>query len=255
MESGLLSNGSWDSGPAAAEKYVILTVCVLSALGSILIISSWMFFKSIRSRSRHILVCLSVADLGVAISNATGLLGSHHPDICEWQAGAASFFGASCLLWTIALAFYLFAAVVLQWQVIKQVKIMIAFYVICWGIPVIVTSLLIGLSLLGGDPSEMTSWQGWWCLLKSNISHVDSAVFIFLCSELWACLAYIVVPILYFLTRRHIHREVRKSQNDLLSWNECLVDVVISVVEKIMMPGGWHHNLPLILFCEYSTLL
>ena len=208
MESGLLGNMSMDSGPGAAEKYVIFSVCILSALGSLLIIISWILFKSIRSQSRHILVCLSVADLGVAISNGTGLFGSHILDLCRWQAAAATFFGASCLLWTIALAFYLYAAVVLQWQVIKNRSVMVAFYIVCWGIPLTVTCTLIGMRLLGGDPGSDTDWQGWWCVLKSGIGRVKSTVFIFLASELWAFLAYIAVPILYFMTRKHIQREV-----------------------------------------------
>lgn len=209
--SSILSSNITGHAPAAALKYSILAVCVLSFLGSSLILISYVLFKTIRSRSRHILVCLSVADLGVAVSNGTGLLGSHSSSICQGQAAAATFFGASCLLWTIALAVYLYAAVVLQWQVIKNIRIMIVFYVICWGIPLAVTGTLIGMNLLGGRPSSVTGWQGWWCVLKPDISNVKSTIFIFLASELWAYLAYILVPILYFRTRFHIQKEVSLS--------------------------------------------
>ncbi|XP_065178224.1 G-protein coupled receptor 157-like [Sycon ciliatum] len=218
--------------PSDALKYSILAVCVLSFFGSSLIIISYILFKTIRSRSRHILVCLSVADLGVAVSNGTGLLASHSPSICQGQAAAATFFGASCLLWTIALAVYLYAAVVLQWQVIKNVRVMVVFYVICWGIPLAVTCTLIGMQLLGGRPSSITGWQGWWCVLKPGIGHVKSTVFIFLASELWAYLAYILVPILYFRTRFHIQKETKAGEQFVTSGS---VVAVQAVDRKLML--------------------
>ena len=60
----------WSKGPPF--RIVIGLVCLLSTIGSFLIILSYVFFKSLRSRARLILVHLSLMDLGVGIVNLIG---------------------------------------------------------------------------------------------------------------------------------------------------------------------------------------
>lgn len=60
----------WAKGPPF--RAVIGLVCLLSVIGSLLIIFSYVFFKSLRSRARLILVHLSIADLGVGLANLVG---------------------------------------------------------------------------------------------------------------------------------------------------------------------------------------
>ena len=62
----------WAKGPPF--RTVIGLVCVLSVIGSLLIIFSYVFFKSLRSRARLILVHLSIVDLGVGLANLIGNL-------------------------------------------------------------------------------------------------------------------------------------------------------------------------------------
>lgn len=62
----------WAKGPPF--RAVIGITCFLSVIGSLLIIFSYAFFKSLRNRSRGILVHLSVVDLGVGLTNLVGNL-------------------------------------------------------------------------------------------------------------------------------------------------------------------------------------
>ena len=62
----------WAKGPPF--RAVIGVTCFLSVIGSLVIICSYAFFKSLRNRSRLILVHLSVVDLGVGITNLIGNL-------------------------------------------------------------------------------------------------------------------------------------------------------------------------------------
>lgn len=62
----------WAKGPPF--RAVIGLTCFLSVIGSLLIIFSYVFFKSLRNRSRLILVHLSVVDLGVGLANLIGNL-------------------------------------------------------------------------------------------------------------------------------------------------------------------------------------
>lgn len=55
-------------------RVVVAVVCLLSVLGSVLIILSFICFKQLRSRGRQILVHISIMDLGVGLANLTGSL-------------------------------------------------------------------------------------------------------------------------------------------------------------------------------------
>ncbi len=54
------------------ERVIIMVVCSLSMIGTSLIILSFVCSKDLRSRGRHILVHISLMDLGVAVFNFSG---------------------------------------------------------------------------------------------------------------------------------------------------------------------------------------
>ena len=84
QDSQLLSSGEvglncvsesvlfWSKG--APFRISVALACCLSAAGALLIIISYAFFKSLRSRARLVLVHLSVMDLGVSLTNLAGIL-------------------------------------------------------------------------------------------------------------------------------------------------------------------------------------
>ncbi len=129
------------------------TTCILSILGASLIILTYAAYKDLRTTARQLLVNLSVADILVAASHFVGLFiftKFHHPDdpdhyqpnntdtLCSIQ-GAFNLFGTiASFLWTISLAVYMFSIIILRRPLLAR-KMVVLFYVICWGIPLILT--------------------------------------------------------------------------------------------------------------------
>ena len=55
-------------------KYVAMVACILSSIGSLIIILSYVLIRPIRTKVREILVHLSVMDLVYSLANLIGLL-------------------------------------------------------------------------------------------------------------------------------------------------------------------------------------
>lgn len=86
--------GLWDQD---WQKALILTFCVFSVVGSLFIIASYALFRDLRSRTRQILVCLSIADLGVALANGVGVLYHHVEIVCQIQVRTGGNLGERCV--------------------------------------------------------------------------------------------------------------------------------------------------------------
>ncbi len=82
-------------------RAIIMLVCVLSMLGSLLIILSFACWKDLRSRGRQILVNISLMDLGVAMFNLCGASvyfdRYYHPRSCS---NCTTYHGPSILFHT-----------------------------------------------------------------------------------------------------------------------------------------------------------
>lgn len=152
--------------PAYHPTFItVLQVCVsttslLSMVGAVIIISTFVFFKSLRTRARQILVQLSIADFAVATSQLIGVnvnlqkyagqvcSNSAEADInitsdifCKVQGGTTTFFTISSFLWTIAVATYLLTVIVFESQKVGK-WLTITFYPLCWGISTVVVIIL-----------------------------------------------------------------------------------------------------------------
>ncbi len=153
--------------------------CCCSMLGAMVIILTYYFIHDIQTKSRLILVHLSFADFGVAFSNFIGVTvyfdqylrfcptetynitlegGSssavlnYSPNstfscralrgLCKTQAFFAGFSTLSSVLWTLSLAVYIYCLVVHTSRRVHH-KILYAAYVLCWGLPLLISSWLI----------------------------------------------------------------------------------------------------------------
>ena len=164
-----------------ALRAVVGVTCALSLIGALVIILSYCIDKDIRTKSRQILVHLSVADFGVALANLIGVIvyfdqyirycdvnnysplspSSHlhlnevslHPinspvscevlhGLCKTQAFVAGYATLASVLWTQCLAVYIYCLVVLN-ENKSYVKVVYFAYVFCWGMPLIVCIWLI----------------------------------------------------------------------------------------------------------------
>lgn len=155
-------------GVILAQQITVCTTCVLSVLGAGLIIFSYVAFKELRTGAREFLVQLSIADICVALSHMLGVLINlpvhTHPcqppveqdgtedTFCKVQAGVTMFGVMACFLWTLAVGIYLLVIVVFERQVVGR-RLRSVFYLVCWGIPLVLTTVSGCLGYLGFDQS------------------------------------------------------------------------------------------------------
>ena len=147
--------------PSRTPTFILLlqvavgTVCVLSILGSALIIFTFVFFRDLRTTARHFLANLSVADCIIAASHLIGLFAnyrrflcdaesSEHDVSCTLQAAATMFGTLAAFAWTLAIAVYMWSIVVLRrkaatWSIVLS-------YAVCWGVP---AAMVIGYGAAG----------------------------------------------------------------------------------------------------------
>lgn len=137
---------------------VVAAVSLLSMIGAVLIVLSYICISSIRTKSREILVHLSVADFVVGCANFIGVIVNfdHRIENCEdsnascdnlnhlctAQAFFAGFATIASILWTLALSVYIYLLVIHGHRKLHS-KIVYFFYVFCWGMPLLISLWLV----------------------------------------------------------------------------------------------------------------
>ena len=132
-----------------ALKITVGTTCILSILGASLIILTYLAFRDLRTTARKLLVNLSVADIVVAASHFVGLFtnyerflyngNSKSTDIgCSIQAAFTMYGSIASILWTIAVALYMFTVIVLRKPTTAK-RTLPVYFLVCWGVPVVFT--------------------------------------------------------------------------------------------------------------------
>ena len=200
-------------------RAIVGVSCSVSILGSLLIILSYVLFKKRRTRAREILLHISFMDLGVALSNLIGLsvyfdrfYYHHHEDVasyidglCRTQAFFAAFCTLGSILWTIALAGFLYF-VILHHQAKRATYFVWSAYIVCYGLPSLLSLWLVLTGKLGHSPVDSSGW----CTLITNdlqTGKIDMFVAIF-GNDLWVCLAIVTIPIFYLAIKCHLASQV-----------------------------------------------
>ncbi len=162
-----------------AIRVVVGITCAFSMLGALLIILSYVWIKKIRTKSRQILVHLSVADFGVACANFIGVcvyfdqyirhcplesqkaVNHTHPEnfsisngvntltsctallqLCKAQAFIAAYSTLASVLWTLCLAVYIYCLVFYTSKKVHTKVVWVAVF-FCWGMPLLVSLWLV----------------------------------------------------------------------------------------------------------------
>uniref|UniRef100_A0A4X1W7S3 G protein-coupled receptor 157 n=2 Tax=Sus scrofa TaxID=9823 RepID=A0A4X1W7S3_PIG len=186
-----------------SERIVVLLSCVLSALGSGLLVATHALWPDLRSRARRLLLFLSLADLLSATSYFYGVLRDFEGPSwdCVLQGALSTFANTSSFFWTVAIALYLYLSIVRTVRGQGASRLFWAFHIVSWGVPLAITMAAVALKKIGYDASDVSVG---WCWI--NLEAEDYVLWMLLTGKLWEMLAYIMLPLLYLLVRKHISR-------------------------------------------------
>lgn len=137
-----------------AVRVVMLAALSLSCLGCFFVCFVYFYFQDIRSFAYRLVVYMSLMDIGHAI----GFFLPESPDsLCKTQAMITSYFSLASVLWTAALAFTLYYAVVRRKDV-ASLELKLVFF--ANGVPLL--ALIPPLAQGTYGPS------GGWCWIKAD---------------------------------------------------------------------------------------
>ena len=229
----------WLKGPPF--RLIVGLSCCLSVVGALLIILSYVLFKSLRSRARLVLVHLSLMDLGVSLMNLLGniihfdsyyvhnapsasastnetntvrdesslICRVYYPpessairQTCTAQAFLAQYFTYGSVLWTIALAVFIYF-VIIHYRRSYVKNVLRVSYVVCYGLPVVICVWLFFTDRLGYSPKN-----GLWCSIILEQHNKKDTYAAFFGYDLWIYLAFLVVPIFFIAVKLYIREKV-----------------------------------------------
>ncbi|XP_003963270.2 G-protein coupled receptor 157 isoform X1 [Takifugu rubripes] len=184
-----------------SEQVVVLFTCALSFVGSSLIILTFIVWSDLRTTPRTLLVYLSVSDWLSAVSYAFGVWRVFRTDSldCTIQGAISTFANSSSFFWTVAIAVYLYIFIVRSSQRVAD-SLVLFFHLVSWGVPLVLTVTAVSLGKIGYDASEVSVG---WCWVRIHAS--DRVLWMLLTGKLWEFMAYLTLPVLYILIKRHIH--------------------------------------------------
>ena len=144
----------------------------LSIFGSLLVILTYILYKDIRTVSRHIIICISIADFVVTLFNCLALfispvVDSQAKDFDIISCKIQSFISTSAVLWsflwTMVLAMYLYCVLVKESTRIGKRIVWPWAHLLCWTIPLCINIVALYLGKLGNSGDENTSG---WCWIN-----------------------------------------------------------------------------------------
>ncbi|NXO37158.1 GP157 protein, partial [Locustella ochotensis] len=187
----------------AAERCAVLLSCALSCAGSALLLCSQARWPELRTRPRQLLLCLSLADLLSALSYFYGVLQDFQRTSwdCVLQGALSTFANTSSFFWTMAVALYLYLSIVRGSP--AGTGLLWCFHAVSWGVPLAITVAAVALKKIGYDASNVSVG---WCWV--NLEAEDRLLWMLLTGKVWEILAYVTLPVLYILIKKHINRAV-----------------------------------------------
>ncbi|XP_075762742.1 solute carrier family 2, facilitated glucose transporter member 5 isoform X3 [Pelodiscus sinensis] len=183
------------------ERIIVLVSCVLSFLGASLLVFTHALWPELRTRPRQLLLYLSLADLLSAASYFYGVLQDFEASSwdCVLQGALSTFSNTSSFFWTMAIALYLYITIVRGTP--TGMGLLCFFHVMSWGVPLGITVAAVALKKIGYDASNVSVG---WCWI--NLEAEDRILWMLLAGKLWELLAYVILPVLYILIKKHISR-------------------------------------------------
>ena len=126
-------------------------------------------------------------------------------DLCLTQASFAMYGTHSSILWTIAIAVYIYLMIMYDRAPVAR-KATYAFYVICYGIPLITT---LWFALTGKLGYSRYGGSGWCSLiLKDRQTGLYKPLTAVFGNDMWIYLTIVLVPVLFLSIHFYLRSEV-----------------------------------------------
>lgn len=207
---------SFTVGPIPGYFGIITDIC--SATSSMLIIGIFIAWKDIRQRPAQCIVTfIAISDLLTSLAFMTGasnmIIANHlgtscntFQTVCEIESYVITCSIMSSYFWTIILGFYLYFTIASKYQYFAA-KMMPVYHIIAWGLPIIFALPLLVFDKLSYAPFVSAVW----CRMETDstsppFSNKNTPLAVLV--SLPEIIAYIVILVLYIITRRGIKQEV-----------------------------------------------
>lgn len=218
--------------PNNTLRIIVGITCSLSIIGSMVIILSYCCFKQLRTTTRLILVHISFMDFGVAAANLIGTsvdFNKYYFDpshdnysnngwpmlkhangsinvLCRTQAAVAVFSTSGSILWTLCMSVYLYFRIVHHNTPSVARLTLWASTFFCYFIPSLFVVWTLFTGRLGYSPYDSEGWCGERMV---NIYTGERQIVLSIIGyDLWICLTYFLVPILYVSILLYVRQEV-----------------------------------------------
>ena len=193
------------------NRSIFLFSAVLSVFGSLLILITYNAYKNIQSPARHIIACLSLANLITVIANSYGIFtkpNEYGEITCILQSFTGGGAAMSSYLWTMVLAIYLYVGLVKDNSEILEKLLHPWFHLLCWLLPLGINIVALSMNKLGNGSDRISS--GWcWIKISSNEERLDQLIWMIIDGEGILVLTLIVIFVLYISIKIHLKKKVR----------------------------------------------
>ena len=190
------------------NRGIFATSAILSIFGSLLILITYNGYKDIQSPARHIIACLSLADLFTVLVNFYGVFtkpGGYREITCILQSFIGGGAAMSSYLWTMVLAIYLYVGLVKDNSEILEKLLHPWFHLLCWLLPLGINIVALFLNKLGNGSDRISS--GWcWIKISSNEERLDQLIWMIIDGEGILVLTLIVIFVLYISIKIHLKK-------------------------------------------------
>ncbi|XP_052274471.1 G-protein coupled receptor 157-like isoform X2 [Dreissena polymorpha] len=186
--------------------------CFSSIVGCCVIFWTYLKLPVIRTFSRRLLLFLSAADFLNAAGNLIGGVRymflertvspctnlNHSDAVCIAQSYITTSASMASFFWTSAIAIYILCQQLRVQTGISSAMGLIYYNLVCTGIPVIITSVAIGMDVLGANNSVGT---GGWCWIRSSLSNRTQTVWMLLAGKFWEIACYLLTALVFVIAK------------------------------------------------------
>jgi G protein-coupled receptor 157 len=178
----------------------------LSIFGTIFIVVTFIVWRDLRTNSRKILVYISIGDFLTALVNTSGVWGTTGTgNFCKSQATLNIAAILSSFFWTVYLSLYLYLTLCIGMRSITEKRVMAAFHVTAWGIPLVVAVLAVSLGAVG--TTKDTTSDG-WCWISTELNWKMLLFWMVFAGKGWEIISYVAISFFYIKVKLFLKQQV-----------------------------------------------